>query len=79
MRNTAREWANRFKRTARSSWCAGGEIDVLEGDWQPKRMVLCVFDSMDKARQWYDSDEYRELKKIRENTARMNMVVVEGI
>lgn len=57
----------------------GGEIDVLEGDWQPRRIVMCVFDSMDKARQWYDSDEYRELKKIRENTARMNMLAVEGV
>ena len=57
----------------------GGEIDVLEGDWQPKRIVMCVFDSMDKARQWYDSDAYRELKKVRENTASMNMVAVAGI
>ena len=40
---------------------------------------MCVFDSMDKARQWYDSDAYRELKKVRENTASMNMVAVEGI
>jgi uncharacterized protein (DUF1330 family) len=57
----------------------GGEIDVLEGDWQPKRIVMCVFDSMDKARQWYDSDAYCELKKVRENTASMSMVAVEGI
>jgi len=56
----------------------GGEIEVLEGDWQPKRMVMCVFESMDKAREWYHSDEYREMKKIREHTARMNMVAVEG-
>jgi len=57
----------------------GGEIDVLEGDWQPKRIVMCVFDSMDKARQWYDSDGYRELKQLRQNTATMNMVAVEGV
>jgi uncharacterized protein (DUF1330 family) len=57
----------------------GGAIEVLEGDWQPKRMVMCVFESMDKAREWYHSDEYREMKKIREQTARMNMVAVEGI
>ncbi len=57
----------------------GGDIEVLEGEWQPKRIVMCVFDSIDKAREWYQSDAYRELKKIRENTARMKMVAVEGI
>ena len=40
---------------------------------------MCVFESMDKARDWYQSDAYRELKKVRENTARMNMVAVEGV
>lgn len=57
----------------------GGEIEVLEGDWQPKRMVMCVFDSVDKARAWYHSKEYQEVKKYREHNARMNMVVVEGV
>jgi len=56
----------------------GGEITVFEGDWQPKRIVMCVFDSMDKARAWYNSDAYRELKQVRQNTATMNMVAVEG-
>ena len=57
----------------------GGEIEVLEGDWQPKRMVMCVFDSLDKAREWYNSDGYQELKRLRQGTATMNMVAVEGI
>lgn len=57
----------------------GGEIDVLEGDWQPNRIVMCMFDSVGKARQWYESDEYRELRKIRAHTAKMNMVAVEGV
>ncbi|MGD2139493.1 MAG: DUF1330 domain-containing protein [Burkholderiales bacterium] len=56
----------------------GGDIEILEGDWQPKRMVMCAFDSMEKVREWYNSDEYRELRKVRENTARMNMVAVQG-
>lgn len=57
----------------------GGEIEVLEGDWQPKRIVIGVFDSVDKAREWYHSKEYQEVKKFREGNARMNMVAVEGI
>ncbi len=57
----------------------GGEIEVLEGDWKPKRIVMCVFDSMEKAREWYESEAYRKLKKVREGTASMNMLAVEGV
>ena len=57
----------------------GGEIEVMEGNWQPKRMVMCEFESMDKVRAWYNSDVYGELKRLRQNTATMNMVAVEGL
>ncbi|KPK34028.1 MAG: hypothetical protein AMJ66_04245 [Betaproteobacteria bacterium SG8_40] len=57
----------------------GGDVDVLEGDWQPRRIVMCVFDDMDTARRWYRSDGYQELKRLRQNTATMNMVAVEGV
>jgi uncharacterized protein (DUF1330 family) len=57
----------------------GGELEVLEGNWQPRRIVMCVFDDMDTARRWYHSDGYQELKRLRQNTATMNMVAVEGV
>lgn len=33
----------------------GGRIEVLEGEWNPKRVVICVFDSIERAREWYES------------------------
>jgi uncharacterized protein (DUF1330 family) len=57
----------------------GGRIDVLEGDWRPTRVVICVFDSMERARQWYESEEYRIPMSIRKRTSDANIVVVEGI
>lgn len=57
----------------------GGAIEVMEGNWNPERVVMCVFDNMEKVRAWYNSKEYQELKRVRENTAKMNMVAVEGI
>src|SRR6185503_4303392 len=30
----------------------GGKIDVLEGDWSPRRVVICEFESIGRARQW---------------------------
>lgn len=57
----------------------GGELEPREGDWSPRRLVILEFDSMERARSWYDSDEYREARAAREGAATMNMVFVEGL
>ena len=43
----------------------GGSFDVVEGAYQPVRLAMLEFPSMDQARRWYDSEEYRELKQMR--------------
>lgn len=57
----------------------GGRCEVLEGQWQPRRLVVLEFESMAAARAWYDSDAYAPAKAIRQRTARSNIVVVEGL
>ena len=57
----------------------GGRAEKLEGDWEPKRLVILEFPSLERAKQWLDSTEYREVKKLRHAHARSNMVVVEGL
>jgi uncharacterized protein (DUF1330 family) len=57
----------------------GGELAVLEGDWNPKRLVILEFEDLEAAKRWYTSPEYTEAKKLREGAARLNMVAVEGI
>jgi len=57
----------------------GGRTEVLEGDWNPKRIVVLQFDSIDRAKQWLNSEEYREPRKMRHHTAKTNMIVVEGL
>ena len=57
----------------------GGEVQALEGDWKPKRLVVTEFPSVERARRWYDSEEYRALKARRIRTARGSMVLVEGV
>jgi len=57
----------------------GGKTEVLEGDWQPKRIVVLEFESMDRAREWLHCEEYREPRKIRHATATTNMILVEGV
>jgi len=57
----------------------GGKADVLEGDWQPKRIVVLQFDSMQRAKDWLHCEEYREPRKMRHRTTRTNMILVEGV
>ena len=57
----------------------GGEIAVLEGDWNPPRLVMLEFENLDSAKRFYASVEYQEVKRLREGAARLNMVAVEGL
>jgi uncharacterized protein (DUF1330 family) len=57
----------------------GGELVVLEGDWQPSRLVLLEFDELEAARRWYESQAYQEAKKLREGAARFRAIAVQGV
>ncbi len=58
----------------------GGAIEELEGKWTgAPRVVIVEFDSVEQARKFYDSPEYRAAREAREGAADMNMLVVEGI
>ncbi len=57
----------------------GGQLEVLGGDWQPNRIVVLEFESMDKAKNRINFPEYREVKKIRDENARSNAFVVNGV
>ena len=56
----------------------GGAWSRLEGEWEPKRLVVLEFPSMEQARRWYDSEDYRELKALRMKTAKTQLLLVEG-
>ena len=57
----------------------GGELTVLEGDWNPSRLVILEFPDLEAARLWYDSPEYQEAKRLREGAAKLRMVAVQGL
>lgn len=56
----------------------GDQIETLEGDWSPKRIVMIEFPSMERAKEWFGCEEYRGPCKIRKQTAKTNMILVEG-
>ena len=56
----------------------GGATETLEGDRRPGRMVVLEFESMERAREWWASEEYAEPKALRQKSARTRMIAVEG-
>ena len=58
----------------------GGQMAVLEGDWQPPRLTVLRYPSFEQAKQMYDSPGYVAARALRAGaTACFNMVLVEGV
>jgi uncharacterized protein (DUF1330 family) len=57
----------------------GGELAVLEGDWGPSRLVILEFEDLAAARRWYESERYRDARRLRQGAARIGMVAVQGV
>jgi uncharacterized protein (DUF1330 family) len=57
----------------------GGQTEVLEGAWSPSRLVILQFETIEQARKWLNSVEYRAARELRHKTATSNMVVIEGV
>lgn len=57
----------------------GGTVDALEGDFVPKRIVVLEFPSLERAKAWWDSPEYRPLRALRQSASRGDLFVVQGV
>ncbi len=56
----------------------GGRAEKLEGSWIPKRIVILEFESFERAKQWWSSEEYRAPKALRQSATITNMILVDG-
>ena len=57
----------------------GGATKVLEGDWEPHRLVIIEFPDMASLMAWYNSPEYAPLKALRQKCARTRIIALEGV
>ena len=57
----------------------GGEVSVVEGDQPERRTVVLEFDSLEKAKGWYYSDDYAGPKELRIQSTISNVMIVEGV
>ncbi len=57
----------------------GGTAAVLEGSWQPKRVVILEFPTLAAATAFHQPPEYRAACAIRIGAASMDVIAVEGV
>ena len=57
----------------------GGTSETIEGSWQHPRVVVIKFPSYEKAKEWYNSEEYKPIKQIRLDNADSNGMIIEGV
>ena len=75
-----REWSSKaMQEFGAEVLVRGGEIEVLEGTWNPKRLVVLRFASRAVAHAYYDSETYTHARKLREGAGVIQMVVVDGV
>ena len=75
-----KKWSSVAMQVHHAEVCVrGGKVEVLEGDWQPARMVVLKFPSVEAAKAFNDSPEYGKARAARAGAAIMRMVCVEGV
>ncbi|NWD74461.1 DUF1330 domain-containing protein [Pseudomonas gingeri] len=57
----------------------GGQTISLEGAAPKRKRVVIEFDSIEKAKAWYNSPEYTALRKIRQRSANTDVYLIVGI
>ena len=56
----------------------GGKFKKMLGNWDYERTVVIKFPSYEAAMNWYLSEEYEPVKKIREDNSIGNLIIIEG-
>ncbi|MCC6949718.1 MAG: DUF1330 domain-containing protein [Bradyrhizobiaceae bacterium] len=52
---------------------------VLDGDWNPQRIVVIEFENAEQAKAWYESAEYKGPKSIKKSASRVRTILVAGV
>ena len=57
----------------------GGAVELLEGEWDTRRIVIMEFADMAAARGWYESEDYAPLKALRQSASDTHIILVDGV
>lgn len=56
----------------------GGKIVTLEGEPEPRRLVVIEFPSLERVEEFYNSPEYSQVKELRAGAAIGQFLAVDG-
>ena len=56
----------------------GGDVEVVEGDRIAHRTVILRFESVERAREWYYSEDYADPKAMRVKATNSHVLIVDG-
>ena len=56
----------------------GGDMETLEGPEETNRVVVIEFESMEKAREFYNGEIYTAAKELRKDAAEGQFILVDG-
>jgi uncharacterized protein (DUF1330 family) len=56
----------------------GGEMVLLEGIDQNIRVVVIEFPSLQRAKEWYHSEEYQRIKSLRKGATTGSLIALDG-
>jgi uncharacterized protein (DUF1330 family) len=62
-----------------AKFLAGAPAAHVEGTWQPTVGMVIEFPSMDALQQWYNSDPYRELRRLRQRSADVDLIFLDSL
>ncbi|TIS54448.1 DUF1330 domain-containing protein [Mesorhizobium sp.] len=57
----------------------GGQVETLEGNWNPGLLIVVEFPDMERARRWYGSAEYAAALELRDAALGRNLILAEGM
>ncbi len=57
----------------------GGQTQALEGEPPKGYIVVIGFDSLQKAREWYDSPAYSAIRPFRQSSTKSRIFIAEGV
>jgi uncharacterized protein (DUF1330 family) len=56
----------------------GGKVTPVSGNWNPERIVVIEFDTVEQVQKCFQSPEYREIAPLREQSTISKSIIVEG-
>ena len=80
-RSKFKEYATAVQSTVEayggSYLCKWGATESLEGEWDANKIVLVKFNTAEKAKEWWNSEEYRPLKVLRRGASTTRVLLVD--